>query len=292
MGKSRNLYAIIKLYRVSEYIMAENLGQETTRQAKGLITREWLLQTLQKVKSGEISPSEAVHELSHLPYEELAYAKIDHHRSLRIGFPEVIFGRGKTVDQIATIGERLISRSGRLLITHASQEAYTSVKQKIPDAEYNPVSGTIVVNRTVKLPSRPGITVVTGGTADIPVAEEAAVTAELMGNQVVKIFDVGVAGLHRLLDKLPQLHRSRVLVIVAGMEGALPSVIGGLVSAPIIAVPTSVGYGASFNGLAALLTMLNSCAPGIAVVNIDNGFGAGYLAGLINLGDGGGEAEG
>jgi pyridinium-3,5-biscarboxylic acid mononucleotide synthase len=255
-------------------------------QEKAPVTHEWLLQTLKQLKSGDVSVAEAMEKLSVLPYEEIGCAKIDHHRSLRTGFPEVIFGRGKTVEQISEISERLIARSERLLVTHASLEAFDSVKIKIPDAKYNPASRTIVVNRSKKIAARPGIAVVSGGTADIPVAEEAAVTAELMGNQVEKVFDVGVAGIHRLFDKLVILRESRVLVVVAGMEGALPSVIGGLVSAPIIAVPTSVGYGANFNGLAPLLAMLNSCAPGVAVVNIDNGFGAGYLAGMINLGQG------
>lgn len=245
--------------------------------------QEWLRNILQKVKSDKITLNDALQELTNLPYEEMACANIDHHRSLRVGFPEVIFGRGKTVEQITTISQHLIERSERLLVTHASIEAYNSVKAAIPDAIYNPASRTIVVNRSSGLRLRKGIAVVTGGTADIPVAEEAIVTAELMGNKVERVIDVGVAGLHRLLDKIGKLREARVLVVVAGMEGALPGVIGGLVSAPIIAVPTSVGYGASFNGLAPLLTMLNSCAPGIAVVNIDNGFGAGYMAGLINL---------
>jgi NCAIR mutase (PurE)-related protein len=245
-------------------------------------TQDWLLETLEKVKSGKLSTAQAVKELSVLPYEDLGCAKIDHHRGLRIGFPEVVFGRGKTVEQIVAISEHLIARSERLLVTHAGPEAYKALKTKIKDAAYNPASRTIVVNRVKDPVIKTGIIVITGGTADIPVAEEAAVTAELMGNKVEKVFDVGVAGIHRLLDNLPQLRKARVIVVVAGMEGALPSVIGGLVSMPIIAVPTSVGYGASFNGLAALLTMLNSCAPGIAVVNIDNGFGAGYMAGLIN----------
>ncbi len=247
-------------------------------------TKEWLRRTLERVKSGELSITAAMQELKVLPYEELAFAKIDHHRSLRIGFPEVILGRGKTIEQIVSIAEHLSAHSERLLITHASQEAYTSVREKIPDAHYNSAARAIVINRSKEAPSRPGITVVTGGTADIPVAEQAAGTAELMGNKVGKIFDVGVACIHRLFDNLPQLCQARVLVVVAGMEGALPSVIGGLVSVPIIAVPTSTGYGANFNGLAPLLSMLNSCAPGVAVVNIDNGFGAGYLAGLINMG--------
>jgi len=193
-------------------------------------------------------------------------------------------GRGKTVEQIAGIAERLISHADRLLVTSASEDAYRAVLKVIPDAEYHSAARAITVKRVQGEVLQPGIAVVTGGTADIPVAEEAAVTAEIMGNRVDKIFDVGVAGLHRLLDKLPRLRDSRVLVVVAGMEGALPSVVGGLVGVPIIAVPTSVGYGASFNGLAPLLTMLNSCAPGVAVVNIDNGFGAGYMAGLINKG--------
>ncbi len=244
---------------------------------------EWLIRILEKVKSGEISTSQAVEELSILPYEEMDFAKVDHHRKIRIGFPEVIFGQGKTVEQIVTISVSLSNHSEKLLITRASVEAYEAVKERIENAVYHPVSRTIVVNRKQNTRLRQGITVVTGGTADIPVAEEAAVTAELMGNEVEKIFDVGVAGIHRLFDKLSVLRSSRVLVVVAGMEGALPSVIGGLVTAPIIAVPTSAGYGASFKGLAPLLTMLNSCAPGVAVVNIDNGFGAGYLAGLINM---------
>ena len=246
-----------------------------------LVTREWLLQTLERVKSGGLSPLQAMQELSILPYEELVSAKPDHHRSLRLRFPEVIFGQGKTLEQIVTIAERLAARSGRLLITRVSQETFDAVREKIPDVTYNSLSMSILLNRKRTTP-RPGITVVTGGTADIPVAEEAVVTAELMGNKVGRVYDVGVAGIHRLLDKLPQLRKARVIIAVAGMEGALPSVIGGLVPIPIIAVPTSVGYGASFAGLAPLLTMLNSCAPGVAVVNIDNGFGAGYIAGLIN----------
>ena len=255
---------------------------------------QWLLNTLEKVKSGDMSTDEALRELSVLPYEEMSFAKVDHHRNMRIGFPEVVFGRGKTVEQIVAIVERLAAHSDKVLVTHATPEAYEAVSRKIADSSYNPAANTIVVNRQQNITLIPGVVVITGGTADIAVAEEAAVTAELMGNKVEKIFDVGVAGIHRLLDKLPVLHQAKVLVVVAGMDGALPGVIGGLVSAPIIAVPTSVGYGASFDGLAALLTMLNSCAPGVAVVNIDNGFGAGYMAGLINLemsGEAGGEGE-
>ena len=255
---------------------------KTTDQSR--INQEWLVHILEKVKSGGLSITQAMQELSILPYEELDFAKIDHHRGIRIGFPEVILGMGKTTEQIVTIASHLSASSTKLLITHVNRETFDAVKAAINDASYNQIARAIIVNRQQDEPLRKGITVVTGGTSDIPVAEEAAVTAELMGNKVEKVFDVGVAGLHRLLDKLPKLRQAKVLVVVAGMEGALPSVVGGLVSAPIIAVPTSVGYGANFNGLAALLTMLNSCAPGIAVVNIDNGFGAGYMAGLINLG--------
>jgi NCAIR mutase (PurE)-related protein len=247
------------------------------------INNDWLLQILEKVKSGDLSIEQAIKELSILPYEELNYATIDHHRNIRKGFPEVIFGQGKSLKQIISIAERLALRSERILVTHASPEVYAGVKEKISDASYNPIAGTITVNRSQNITLKPGITIVTGGTSDIRVAEEAAVTAELMGNKIEKFFDIGVAGLHRMLDKLPTLRKSSVIIVVAGMEGALVSVVGGLVSAPIIAVPTSVGYGANFNGIAPLLTMLNSCAPGVAVVNIDNGFGAGYLAGMINL---------
>jgi NCAIR mutase (PurE)-related protein len=255
------------------------------------VLNDWLMSTLGRLKSGGISIDEAYQQLRTLPYEDMSFAKVDHHRNIRTGFPEVVFGRGKTIEQIAAISDRLVARSAKVLVTHASQEAYDVLIKNIPDAHYNPIAKTIVINRETNASLKPGVAVVTGGTADIPVAEEAATTAEIMGNKVERIFDVGVAGIHRVLDKLPELRKARVLVVVAGMEGALPSVVGGLVSAPIIAVPTSVGYGANFNGLAALLTMLNSCAPGVSVVNIDNGFGAGYMAGLINLG-GKGNANG
>jgi len=246
---------------------------------------EWLLNLLTRVREGNISLNDALSELSILPYEDLLYAKVDHHRNLRTGFPEVVMGRGKTIEQITTIAERLISRTDRLLVTGATPDAFKAVQQRIEDATYNSLAQIIVINRIKDNVLRTGIAVVTGGTADISVAEEAAVTAELMGNQIDRVYDVGVAGIHRLLANLPHIREARVIVAVAGMEGALPSVVSGLVSVPIIAVPTSVGYGTSFGGLAPLLTMLNSCAPGIAVVNIDNGFGAGYLAGLINCQD-------
>ena len=227
-------------------------------------------------------------ELRWLPYEDLGFAKPDHHRALRTGFPEVIFGPGKTPDQIATLVERLLASGDCVLVTRADREAYERVAARVPDAGYEEAARTIVVDRRQNLPApAAGVTVATAGTADVPVAEEAVVTAGLLGSRVERLYDIGVAGLHRLLDNLQLLQRSRIIVVVAGMEGALPSVIGGLVTAPVIAVPTSVGYGSSFGGLAALLAMLNSCAPGVSVVNIDNGFGAGYLAGMINrLGSG------
>jgi NCAIR mutase (PurE)-related protein len=229
-----------------------------------------------------VSIDDALAQLANLPYEELGFAKIDHHRALRRGFPEVIFGLGKTAEQIAAIAARLASTSERVLVTKVSEECFDAVKGLVPEAEYHPQARVIIINRAKEPPSRPGIMVVSGGTSDIPIAEEAVLTAELMGNLVERAYDVGVAGVHRLLDHLPRLRQARVVVAVAGMEGALPSVVSGLVSAPVIAVPTSVGYGASFGGLAALLTMLNSCSAGVSVVNIDNGFGAGYLAALIN----------
>jgi len=247
------------------------------------VTSNWIKDILEKVKSGNLSVEQATRELSMLPYEELGYANIDHHRELRLGFPEVIFGHGKTPEQVVAIAERLLKSSEKLLSTRSSSETASLVREVIPDADYNPVARTVTVDRSLKREGKPGVTVITGGTADIPVAEEAAVTAGIMGNEVEKFFDIGVAGLHRMLGRLPRLREANVIVAVAGMEGALASVIGGLVSVPVIAVPTSIGYGASFGGLAPLLTMMNSCAPGVSVVNIDNGFGAGYLAGIINL---------
>lgn len=234
------------------------------------------------MQSGKVSTEDALSRLADLPYEELGYAKIDHHRALRRGFPEVVFGPGKTAEQVAEIAERLIERSDRLLVTKVGEDCFEAVRRRIPDAEYHAAARAVSVNRSRKKQSKKGgVMIITGGTADIPVAEEAALTAELMDNRVERAYDVGVAGVHRLLDQLPELRRAKVVVAVAGMEGALPSVVSGLISAPVIAVPTSVGYGASFGGVAALLTMLNSCSAGVSVVNIDNGFGAGYLASLI-----------
>jgi len=233
------------------------------------------------VAAGTTSVEAALEELRVFPYEDLGFAKIDHHRALRDCLPEVILGEGKTPDQVVEIGRRLVERSGRLLVTRTNRACFESLRQHVGDALYHETARAITVNRRQEAPQA-GVVVLCAGTSDLPVAEEAAVTAELMSNAVQRLYDVGVAGIHRLLDHLPLLREARVLVVVAGMEGALPSVVAGLVSVPVIAVPTSVGYGASFQGLAPLLTMLNSCAPGVAVVNIDNGYGAGYLAAIIN----------
>ncbi len=236
---------------------------------------------LESLQQGALSVDEALARLRDLPYEDLGFAAIDHHRELRTGFPEVVLGEGKTPEQVASIAEKLAARGDRLLITRAGVEAYRLVKERLPDAVYNATARAVTLDRS-KQPRRPGVAVCCAGTSDLPVAEEAAVTAELMGSAVDRLFDVGVAGIHRLLDKIETLRAAKALVVVAGMEGALPSVVAGLVAAPVIAVPTSVGYGASFRGLAPLLAMLNSCAAGVAVVNIDNGFGAGYTAAVIN----------
>ena len=237
---------------------------------------------LESVKSGAISIDDAVQQLRILPYEDLGYPRLDHHRKLRLGYPEVVFAQGKTAEQVANIMVRLAAQNERVLATRAVPEVYAAVRELLPEAIYHPIPRLIVIDRVTDETPMPGILVATGGTADMPVAEEAAITAELMGNQVVRLYDVGVAGIHRLLDRMELIHQAKVIVVAAGMEGALASVVAGLVGVPVVAVPTSVGYGASFGGLAALLGMLNSCSPGVSVVNIDNGFGAGHLAGLIN----------
>jgi len=216
-----------------------------------------------------------------LPYEDLGYARIDHHRSLRKGFPEVVFCQGKTTEQSVEIIKRLSEKNSRVLATRASREVYERVLEFLPDARYNELARTISVVKD-RIDPIGHILVISAGTADLPVAEEAIETASIMGNRVERLYDVGVAGIHRLLGSIDRINEAKVLIVVAGMEGALPSVVAGLVDKPVIAVPTSTGYGASFKGLSALLTMLNSCVPGIAVVNIDNGFGAGYLASIIN----------
>ncbi|KYZ77082.1 1-(5-phosphoribosyl)-5-amino-4-imidazole-carboxylate carboxylase [Anaerosporomusa subterranea] len=242
-----------------------------------------LIELLESYRSGQISTEEGVAALRTLPYEDLGFAKIDHHRTIRQGFPEVIFCQGKTVEQVATIATRLAGHNNNLLATRATHEMFEAVKLSVPDAVYREQSRLITVKRdeTVVDPDR-FILVVTAGTGDIPVAEEAAITAEMMGNTVKTVYDVGVAGIHRLIAQYDLLQQANVLIVVAGMEGALASVVGGMVAKPVIAVPTSVGYGANFGGLSALLAMLNSCAAGIGVVNIDNGFGAGRLASMIN----------
>ncbi|HTA68710.1 MAG TPA: nickel pincer cofactor biosynthesis protein LarB [Bryobacteraceae bacterium] len=237
---------------------------------------------LEEVRTGAVNVDAAVERMRHLPFEDLGWAKLDHHRALRHGLTEVIFGKGKTPEQIAIIAARLLEKSPNLLITRADESIAARLKHSFPDAEYFALSGAVRVWRDRAIRGKGKLAVVCAGTSDIPVAEEAQVTAEVMGNEVEAIYDVGVAGIHRLIASSERLSQARVVVVAAGMEGALPSVVGGMVSVPVIAVPTSVGYGASFHGLAALLGMLNSCASNVTVVNIDNGFGAGYVASLIN----------
>jgi NCAIR mutase (PurE)-related protein len=241
-----------------------------------------LRKLLSNVRDGKVSPDDAVARLRHMPFEDLGYAKVDHHRALRNGMPEVIFGQGKSSEQVAGIFERLAREKTNVLTTRATQEQYAAVLEKVPKAEYRDLARAIVLRQEKKKYGKGKIVVVSAGTSDIPVAEEAVVTAEMMGNEVQPVYDVGVAGIHRLLANRKTLTDARVVIVCAGMEGALPSVVGGLVGVPVIAVPTSVGYGAAFDGLAALLGMLNSCASNVSVVNIDNGFGAGYVASLIN----------
>ncbi|MEO8456938.1 MAG: nickel pincer cofactor biosynthesis protein LarB [Chloroflexota bacterium] len=240
-----------------------------------------LKEMLESVQRGSTTIDEALGHLRDLPYEDMGFANVDHHRALRTGFPEVVFGQGKTPEQITAIAEKLAAHGDRVLVTRTDVEAYRAVKERLPDAVFHAEARAITLERTREA-KRPGVVICCAGTSDVPVAEEAAVTAEIMGSATDRMYDVGVAGIHRLLDKSERLRAAKALVVVAGMEGALPSVVSGLVSAPVIAVPTSIGYGASFGGLAPLLAMLNSCAAGVSVVNIDNGFGAGYLAAVIN----------
>jgi len=246
------------------------------------MTRERLRQLLKRVSAGKVTVQQALEELRLLPFEDIGFARIDHHRELRTGWPEVVLCQGKTPKQVAEIVRRL-SRAGSVtLATRAGPEVFEAVRAAVPGAVYREEARIVVVRRRPARPRRQhSVAVVCAGTADIPVAEEAAATAEEMGQGVARIYDAGVAGLHRLLEHREKLLSAKAIVAVAGMEGALPSVVAGLVGAPVIAVPTSVGYGASFHGLAPLLAMLNSCAPGVAVVNIDNGFGAGFLASLV-----------
>lgn len=242
----------------------------------------WLRDLLNRVQSQDVSVDEAMQSMRGFPYEDLGFARLDSHRTLRRGFPEVIFCPGKQTGQIVSIVEHIRARDGRVLAARASAEVAEAVKQAAPDAVYFESARMILVGEPAPRSGRGTVLVVSAGTADIPVADEAAVTASTMGSDVERLFDVGVAGIHRLFDSRDQLFAANVLVVVAGMEGALAGVVAGLVDRPVVAVPTSVGYGASFGGLSALLTMLNSCSPGVATVNIDNGFGAGYLAHLVN----------
>ncbi len=246
------------------------------------MTEKRIRDLLRQVRQGKVDVEAAVERLRHLPFEDLGFAKVDHHRALRQGMPEVILGSGKTPEQVVAIGRELLKRSQNLLITRASRETYRAVKKLARRAEFFPLSGAIRVWGDRTLLGKGTIAVVCAGTSDIPVAEEAQVTAEVMGNRVDTLYDVGVAGIHRLLNNRERLTSARVIICCAGMEGALPSVVGGLVAVPVIAVPTSVGYGASLHGIAALLGMLNSCASNVTVVNIDNGFGAGCVASMIN----------
>ena len=243
---------------------------------------ESIRKLFEQVRKGKITPDDAVARLRHMPFEDLDFAKVDHHRALRAGMPEVILGEGKTSAQVAEIFARLAKHGGNVLATRCTPQQFAAVKKKVRATEYRELGRAVVLHRDQIKYGKGVIAVVSAGTSDIPVAEEAVVTAEMMGNEVQHFYDVGVAGIHRLLANRVALTKARVVVVCAGMEGALPSVVGGLVGVPVIAVPTSIGYGASFKGIAALLGMLNSCASNVSVVNIDNGFGAGYVASLIN----------
>jgi hypothetical protein len=240
---------------------------------------------LEQVAAGRLSAAKAVERLKHMPFEDLGFAKIDHHRALRQGYAEVVFGRGKTPEQVARIVRGMLRPKGathNILVTRADRKIFAAVRRIARGAKFHPLSGAILIRRSRQITGKGTVLIVSAGTSDIPVAEEAAVTAEAMGNRVETLYDVGVAGLHRLMEHRPKLAAARVIICVAGMEGALPSVVAGMVGVPVIAVPTSTGYGASFGGLAALFAMLNSCASNVSVVNIDNGFGAGCVASVIN----------
>jgi pyridinium-3,5-biscarboxylic acid mononucleotide synthase len=245
------------------------------------MTRDAILALLRQVEAGTVSSAEALDKLSHLPFEDAGFAKIDHHRSLRLGLPEIIYAAGKTPEQVAEIFARMAAAGGDVIATRAGIPAWDAVRQVMPEAEYHTEARIIGLRQTGTSPIAGPTAVLCAGTSDIPVAEEAAVTAEYLGVKVERVYDVGVAGLHRLLAQSETLKAARAVIVCAGMEGALPSVVGGLVAAPVIAVPTSIGYGAAFGGLTALLGMLNSCAPNVSVVNIDNGFGAAYVTAMM-----------
>lgn len=246
------------------------------------MTEKQLRELLKAVRTGKLSPARALERLRYLPFEDLGFAKLDHHRSLRQGFPEVVLARGKRPEQVVAVVRQMLKNEGNILITRADRKVYILIKRLTPKARFHELSGAISIRRDTRIYGKGTILIVSAGTSDIPVAEEAQVTAEVMGNRVETLYDVGVAGIHRLMRYQEKLRQARVIVCAAGMEGALPSVVAGLVAVPVIAVPTSVGYGTSFAGLAALLGMLNSCASNVTVVNIDNGFGAGYVASVIN----------
>lgn len=246
------------------------------------MTPEKIRTILSDIKEGKLSVDDAMNTMRELPFEDLDFAKVDHHRELRTGSPEVIFCQGKTTEQVVQIVKAMLQKGNNILATRANEEMLKTLAEEFPQGIIHKLARIFIIKQKEIIHPLTKIAVVTAGTADIPVAEEAAITAEVFGNSVDRIFDVGVAGIHRLYRQLPRIREAKVIVAVAGMEGALPSVLGGLVDKPVIAVPTSVGYGANFSGLSALLTMLNSCASGISVVNIDNGFGAGYLASMIN----------
>jgi NCAIR mutase (PurE)-related protein len=246
------------------------------------MNKDQLRSLFEQVREGAVDVEAAIARLRHMPFEDLGFAKVDHHRALRHGMPEVVFAKGKTPEQVAAIVEKLLENAPNVLVTRADSKCAEIVTERYPEAEYFPLSGVVRFWRDQSIRGKGKIAVVSAGTSDIPVAEEAQLTAQTMGNEVDAVHDIGVAGIHRLMHNRERLTCARVVIVCAGMEGALPSVVGGLVSCPVIAVPTSVGYGASFHGLAALLGMLNSCASNVTVVNIDNGFGAGYVASLIN----------
>jgi len=237
---------------------------------------------LKNVKKGDTSIEEALDVLKNFPYTDLGFARIDHHREMRTGYPEIIYCAGKSVEQVREIFRVMSEKENNVIGTRANNEMFEAVRIILSDAVYFPVARIISLQKGKKKVTESRIAIITAGTSDIPVAEEAAITAELLGNNVLRIYDAGVAGIHRLVDKLPEIRSCRVIIVIAGMEGALASVVGGLVDKPVIAVPTSVGYGANFGGISALLAMLTSCSTGVTVVNIDNGFGAGFAASMIN----------
>ena len=246
------------------------------------MTRKEIENLLKAVKNGQKTVAEALNLLQNFPYTELGFAKIDHHREMRTGYPEIVYCAGKTIEQAIGIFRLMSANENNVIGTRADERMFEAVKEVIPEVVYYPVARIISIRKKRIKASVGKIAVITAGTSDMPVAEEAAVTAELLGNRVIRIYDAGVAGIHRLVDKLPDIKSCRVIIVIAGMEGALASVVGGLVDKPVIAVPTSVGYGANFGGISALLAMLTSCSAGVTVVNIDNGFGAGFSASMIN----------